>query len=186
MPIYALGDAAPRFPADGAYWVAPSATLIGKVELKSQASVWFGAVLRGDNEAIVVGERSNVQDNSIIHTDAGTPTLIGTGVTVGHNVILHSATIGDNTLVGMGSILLTGCRIGANCLIGAGTLIGEGKVIPDNSLVLGSPGRIVRQLSEEQLLLLKMSADVYVMNSQRFREQLSEISSPNMGAVCEA
>jgi carbonic anhydrase/acetyltransferase-like protein (isoleucine patch superfamily) len=172
MTIYALGDAVPEFPPGGEYWVAPTATLIGRVRLHRHASVWFGAVLRGDNEWIDVGENSNVQDNSVIHTDPGQGTIIGRNVTVGHKVILHSATIGDNTLVGMGSTILTGAKIGSHCLIGANTLIAEGKEIPSGSLVLGAPGRVVRSLSEAQLAMLKIAADVYVLNYQRFRHEL--------------
>jgi len=175
MTSYALGDDEPQFPASGNCWVAPTAALIGKVRLLEHASVWFGAVLRGDNDWIIVGEGSNVQDNSVVHTDPGIPAVIGAGVTVGHKVILHSCSVGDNSLIGMGSTLLTGCRIGKNCLIGANTLISEGKEIPDNSLVLGSPGRIVRQLSEPQLAMLKISAEVYVHNHQRFRAQLRPV-----------
>src|SRR5437868_14161001 len=157
MPIYTLEGAAPEFPDSDAYWVAPSAVVVGRVRLLRNASVWFGAVLRGDNDWIVVGENSNVQDNSVIHTDPGLPTTIGANVTVGHRVILHSTTIGDNSLVGMGSTLLNRSRIGRNCLIGANALIAEGKEIPDNSLVLGAPGRVVRQLDESQLAMIKMS-----------------------------
>ncbi len=175
MPIYALDDVSPEFPESGDYWVAPNATLIGRVRLMRNASVWFGAVLRGDNDWIVVGENSNVQDNSVIHTDPSQPTTIGANVTVGHKVILHSCTIGDNSLVGMGSTILNRTTIGKNCLIGANTLIGEGKDIPDNSLVLGAPGRVVKQLSEAQLSLLKYSAEVYVANYKRFRDRLNEM-----------
>jgi carbonic anhydrase/acetyltransferase-like protein (isoleucine patch superfamily) len=174
MPIYALDGVAPELPEDAAYWVAPNATLIGRVRLSRNASVWFGAVLRGDNDWIVVGENSNIQDNSVIHTDPGQPTVIGSGVTVGHKVILHSATVGNGSLIGMGSTLLNRSRIGRNCLIGANTLIAEGKEIPDDSLVLGAPGRVVRQLTEAQIAMLRMSADVYVKNYQRFRAGLSE------------
>lgn len=177
MTNYALGADRPEFPASGNFWVAPNAVLVGKVRLLEDASVWFGAVLRGDNDWIVLGEGSNVQDNSVVHTDPGTPTIIGKGVTVGHGVILHSCSVGDGTLVGMGSTLLTGCRIGRNCLIGANTLIPEGKEIADNSLVIGSPGRIVKQLSEPQLAMLKISAEVYVHNYRRFRWNLNEIVS---------
>lgn len=173
MPIYALDGVVPEVPDDSAYWVAPNATLIGRVRLLLNASVWFGAVLRGDNDWIVVGENSNVQDNSVIHTDPGQPTIIGCNVTVGHKVILHSATIGDGSLIGMGSTLLNRSRIGRNCLVGAHTLIAEGKEIPDNSLVLGSPGRVVRQLDESQTAMLRMSAEIYVKNYRRFREGLS-------------
>ncbi len=175
MTNYAIGEAAPEFPASGNFWVAPSAVVIGKVRLLEHASVWFGVVLRGDNDWIVVGEGSNVQDNSVVHTDPGAPTIIGTGVTVGHKVILHSCTVGDNSLVGMGSTLLTGCRIGKNCIIGANSLIPEGKEIPDYSLVLGSPGRIMKQLGESQIAFLKIAAEVYVHNYQRFRAQLKQI-----------
>lgn len=175
MTIYALGDWSPELPPEGNYWVAPDAVLVGRVRLKKDASVWFGAVLRGDNDWIEIGEGSNVQDNSVIHTDPGLPTVIGANVTVGHKVILHSATVGDNTLVGMGSILLNRCKIGKNCLIGAGTMITEGKEIPDGSMVLGSPGRVVRQLTEPQLAMLKMSSTVYVQNYKRFRDKLKPI-----------
>jgi carbonic anhydrase/acetyltransferase-like protein (isoleucine patch superfamily) len=174
MPIYALEGAAPEFPAGDEYWVAPSAVLIGRVRLLKNASVWFGAVLRGDNDWITVGENSNVQDNSVIHTDPGQPTIIGSNVTVGHKVILHSTIVGDGSLIGMGSTLLSGSRIGNHCLIGANTLIAEGKEIPDNSLVVGAPGRVVRQLNEMQLATLKISADVYVHNYRRFRATLVE------------
>jgi carbonic anhydrase/acetyltransferase-like protein (isoleucine patch superfamily) len=176
MPIYALEAVAPEFPSDEAYWIAPSATLIGRVRLLKNASVWFGAVLRGDNDWITVGENSNVQDNSVIHTDPGQPTVIGANVTVGHRVILHSTTVGDNSLIGMGSTLLNGSRIGCNCLIGANTLIPEGKEIPDNSLVVGTSGRVVRPLTEQQIAMLQMSAQVYVRNYQRFKEALTEMS----------
>ena len=176
MTIFALDEHAPEFPPSGNFWVAPDASLIGMVRLLENASVWFGAILRGDNDWIVLGEGSNIQDNSVVHTDPGVPTLIGAGVTVGHRVILHSCTVGDNSLVGMGSTLLTGCKVGKNCLIGANTLIAEGKIIPDNSLVLGSPGRIAREISEQQLAMLKLSAEVYVHNYRRFRAQLKEVS----------
>jgi carbonic anhydrase/acetyltransferase-like protein (isoleucine patch superfamily) len=175
MTIYALGDRRPELPSGGEFWVAPDAVLIGHVRLLKDASVWFGAVLRGDNDWIEVGEGSNIQDNSVIHTDPGQPTIIGANVTVGHKVILHSAIVGDNSLIGMGAILLNRCRIGKNCLIGAGTMITEGKEIPDNSMVIGAPGRVVRQLTEPQLAMLKMSASVYVHNYKRFRDQLNAI-----------
>src|SRR4029077_18710168 len=140
------------------------------------ASVWFGAVLRGDNDWITIGHNSNVQDNSVIHTDPGQPTTIGANVTVGHKVILHSTIVGDNSLVGMGSTLLNRSRIGSNCLIGANTLIAEGRDIPDNSLVLGSPGRVVRQLTEGEVMMLRMSSQIYVQNYRRFRNSLVKLS----------
>lgn len=172
MTVYALGDWTLDPPADGQYWVAPSAQVMGRVRMKSNASVWFGAVVRGDNEWITIGENSNVQDNSVLHTDPGCPLDIGTGVTIGHLVMLHGCTIGDNSLVGIGSVVLNRVRIGTNCLIGAKTLIPEGKVIPDNSLVLGSPGRVVRTLSPEEIEGLKLSAAVYVENWKRFARTL--------------
>jgi carbonic anhydrase/acetyltransferase-like protein (isoleucine patch superfamily) len=175
MPIYSLADATPEFPSDGSYWVAPDAVIIGRVRLLKNASIWFGSVLRGDNDWIVVGENSNVQDNSVVHTDPGEPVTVGANVTVGHRVILHSTTIGDNSLIGMGSTLLNRSKIGKNCLIGANTLIPEGKEIPDGSLVVGSPGRVVKQLSEAQMAYLKISADVYVRNYKRFREEMKAI-----------
>jgi carbonic anhydrase/acetyltransferase-like protein (isoleucine patch superfamily) len=175
MPIYSLADVSPELPPEDEYWIAPSAVLIGKVRLLRNASVWFGAVLRGDVEWITVGENSNVQDNSVIHADPGDPTTIGTNVTVGHRVILHGTHIGDNTLVGMGSTLLNGSKIGNNCLIGANSLISEGKEFPDGSLILGSPARVVKPLSEAQIAYLKISADVYVRNSKRFRDELKEV-----------
>src|SRR5277367_5149521 len=150
MTAYRLGDREPTLPSEGEYWIAPNAVVAGHVILKRNASVWFGAVLRGDNEPITVGENSNVQDGSVLHTDLGSPLTIGANVTVGHMVMLHGCTIGDNSLIGIGSIILNGARIGKNCLIGAGALIPEGRDIPDNSMVLGSPGRVVREISPEQ------------------------------------
>ncbi|MBV8801139.1 MAG: gamma carbonic anhydrase family protein [Alphaproteobacteria bacterium] len=176
MPIYELDNAAPVFPGHERYWIAPTAVLIGRVRLLENASVWFGAVLRGDNDWITIGENSNIQDNVVIHADPGQPTLIGSQVTVGHQVILHSTTVGDHSLIGMGSTLLNGSRIGRNCLIGANTLVPEGKQIPDGSLVLGSPGRVVRQLSDPERQMLDMSAHIYVQNWQRFRKTLRELN----------
>jgi carbonic anhydrase/acetyltransferase-like protein (isoleucine patch superfamily) len=172
MPIYALNDATPEFPPGGEYWVAPTAVLIGKVRLLKNASVWFGAVLRGDNDWIIVGENSNVQDNSVIHTDPGQPTVIGSDVTVGHRVILHSCTIGDGSLVGMGSTILNRAKIGKGCLIGANTLISEDKSFEDGSMILGSPGRVIKQISEQQQAMLKMSSHGYVQNFTRFSKGL--------------
>ena len=175
MPIYALDDWKPELPPEGDYWVAPNAVLIGRVRLLKGASVWFGAVLRGDNDWITIGENSNVQDNSVIHTDPGQPTTIGSNVTVGHKVILHSTTVGNNSLIGMGSTLLNRSRIGNNCLVGANSLISEGKEFADGSMVLGAPARAVKQLSEPQLAMLKISADVYVKNHQRFSAGLKQV-----------
>jgi carbonic anhydrase/acetyltransferase-like protein (isoleucine patch superfamily) len=175
MPIYSIDGVGPELPEDGSYWIAPTAVLIGRVKLKKNASVWFGAVLRGDNDWIEIGENSNVQDNSVCHTDPGQPVTIGANVTVGHKVILHSTTVGDNSLVGMGSILLNRSKIGNNCLVGANTLIAEGKEFPDGSMILGSPGRVLRQLGERELAILKMSSQTYVHNYKRFRDGLKRM-----------
>jgi carbonic anhydrase/acetyltransferase-like protein (isoleucine patch superfamily) len=175
MTVYALGDVTPQLPADDAYWIAPSATVIGNVRLLTNASVWFGATLRGDNELITIGENSNVQDGSVLHTDPGAPLTIGTNVTVGHLVMLHGCTIGDGTLIGIGSVILNRAKIGRNCLIGANTFIGEGKEIPDNSMVLGSPGRVIRQLDEGMALILEGSAKHYVENWKRYRAELTTV-----------
>lgn len=168
MNVYDLGDVGVRLPPAGEYWIAPSAVVLGNVELKTNASVWFGAVVRGDNDPIIIGENSNVQDGSVLHTDVGQPLVIGTDVTIGHMVMLHGCTIGDGSLIGIGSTVLNGARIGKGCLIGAGALITEGKEIPDGSVVMGSPGRVVKQVSEMQAQVLKASAAHYVENWRRY------------------
>ncbi len=172
MSVFGLGGAAPTLPPEGEYWIAPTASVIGNVILKKNASVWFGAVLRGDNDTIVVGENSNVQDNSVLHTDFGQPLTIGANVTVGHMVMLHGCTIGDGSLIGIGSIVLNGAKIGKNCIIGANSLITEGKEIPDNSMVMGSPGKVVRTLSDQQAAGLAAGALHYVENWKRFKAGL--------------
>ena len=172
MPIYALEGVAPELPGDDAYWIAPSAAVIGRVRLKRNASVWFGTVLRGDNDLIEIGESSNIQDNSVIHTDPGQPAMIGDNVTVGHRVIVHSALVGDNSLIGMGSTLLNRARIGKNCIVGANALVTEGKEFPDGMLIVGAPARAMRPLAEAEFALLKAAAEVYVANYRRFRERL--------------
>ncbi len=175
MSVYNLGGVAPELPGEDEYWIAPTAAVMGRVILKKNASVWFGATLRGDNDPIVIGENSNVQDGSVLHTDAGSPLTIGRDVTVGHMVMLHGCTIGDNSLVGIGSIILNGARIGRNCLIGANCLITEGKEIPDNSLVMGAPGKVVREVSEGQARVLTASAHHYVENWKRYRRELTPV-----------
>lgn len=172
MAVYNLGDVTPELPDDDEYWIAPNAAVIGRVVLKKNASVWWGATLRGDNDPIVVGENSNVQDNSVLHTDTGSPLTIGKNVTVGHMVMLHGCEIGDNSLVGIGSIILNGAKIGKNCLIGANCLITEGKEIPDNSLVMGAPGKVVREVSEAQARMLAAGSMHYVENWKRYRNGL--------------
>ncbi|MCW2308449.1 gamma carbonic anhydrase family protein [Rhodobium gokarnense] len=175
MPLYALGTTGPTLPEEGAYWVAPDAQVIGAVILAKDASVWWGAVLRGDNEPITVGEGSNIQDGSILHTDMGYPLTIGRDCTVGHGVILHGCTIGNNSLIGMGATILNGAVIGDNCLIGANALVTEGKVIPDNSLVVGAPAKVVRELDDKAIAGLSESARSYVRNWQRFAGELREL-----------
>jgi carbonic anhydrase/acetyltransferase-like protein (isoleucine patch superfamily) len=171
--IYALGADKPDLARDA--WVAPSAQVMGMVTLNTLASVWFGAVLRGDNEMITVGAGSNVQENSVLHTDMGFPLTIGADCTIGHKAMLHGCTIGDNSLIGMGAIVLNGAVIGKNCLIGAGALVTEGKVIPDGSLVMGAPAKVVRDLDAAAIAKLTLSAKNYAENAARFREQLVEI-----------
>lgn len=168
MALYSLDGVAPELPAKGCYWVAASADVIGKVRLLAGASVWFHAVLRGDNEWIEVGEGSNVQDGAVLHTDIGSPLTIGRNCTIGHKAILHGCTIGDNSLVGMGATVLNNAVIGRNCLIGANALIPEGKVIPDNSLVVGAPGKVIRQIDAEGADRLSRAAEGYVRNWKRF------------------
>ena len=173
MPIYALDGVAPAVEDD--CWIAPDAAVIGKVRLRRGSSIWFGAVLRGDNDWITVGENSNIQDNCVLHTDPGQPVEIGAGVTVGHRVILHSALIGDGALIGMGSTLLNRARIGSACLVGAGALVTEGKVFEDGTLILGAPARALRKLDEAELAGLKISAEVYVANRRRFSAGLKQL-----------
>ena len=169
--IYQLEER--RVRAEGAYFVADSAVVLGSVVLHEGASVWFNAVLRGDADVITVGPGSNVQDGSVLHTDPGYPLTIGANVTVGHKVMLHGCTIGDNSLIGINAVVLNGAKIGRNCIIGANALITEGKEIPDNSMVLGSPGKVVKTLDEQAVAGLKASAAHYVANGQRFAAGLN-------------
>lgn len=175
MPVYAIRDTKPILPPEGEYWIAPNAEVMGNVKLEKNASVWFGAVLRGDNELITIGENSNVQDGSVLHTDPGSPLTIERDVTIGHMVMLHGCTIGAGSLVGIGSIILNGAKIGKGCLIGANSLIAENKEIPDYSMVLGSPGKIVRTLDKEIAEALRLSADHYVENWKKYRAGLKRI-----------
>ncbi len=160
---------------DPTAWVAPGAQVIGRIILGADTSVWFGATLRGDNEPIVVGAGSNIQENAVLHTDMGFPLAIGAGCTIGHKAMLHGCTIGDNSLIGMGAIILNGAVIGRNCLIGAGALVTEGKTIPDGSLVMGAPARVVRQLDADALARLRHSARGYQQNARRFAAGLKEV-----------
>lgn len=176
MPLYTLDGVAPRLPAPGRYFVAPGAQLIGRVELKEDANVWFNCVLRGDNEWITIGERTNIQDNSVLHTDMGFPLTIGADCTIGHNVILHGCTIGHTTLIGMGATILNGAKIGNNCLVGANALVTEGKEFPDNSLIVGSPAKVVRTLDDDSRTKFLESAHHYVENGRRYLAGLQSIA----------
>ena len=168
--LYQLGDLEVR--AEGDYWVADNAVVLGNVLLKQGASVWFNAVLRGDNDLITVGEGSNIQDGSVLHTDPGYPLNIGAHVTIGHKVMLHGCDVGEGSLIGINAVVLNGAKIGKNCIIGANALITEGKEIPDNSMVMGSPGKVVKTLTDEQAAGIRMGAAHYVVNARRFREEL--------------
>ena len=168
--IYQLDEC--RVVAEGDHFIADTASVIGTVVLKAEASVWFGAVLRGDNEPLIIGERSNVQDLCVLHTDLGYPVTVGRGCTVGHKVTLHGCTIGDNSLIGINATILNGANIGRDCLIGAGSLIPEGKSIPERSLVMGVPGKVVRELDDAAVAELTASADRYVRNFKRFNAGL--------------
>jgi carbonic anhydrase/acetyltransferase-like protein (isoleucine patch superfamily) len=175
MAIYQLDGQAPELPADGNYFIADSASVIGKIRLKSAATVWFGAVLRGDNEWIEIGENSNVQDNCTCHTDLGFPLTIGNNCTIGHNVILHGCSIADDALIGMGSIVMNGARIGRGCVVGAGSVITEGKEYPDYSLIIGSPAKVIRTLQPAQVAVMASAAQFYVQNGKRFKAGLTKI-----------
>lgn len=169
--IYALGDRSPELEGDD-HFIADNATIIGSVRLHDRASVWYNAVLRGDNDWLVVGERSNVQDGSVLHTDPGIELVIGSDVTIGHKVMLHGCRIGNNSLIGIGSTVLNNARIGNNCIVGAHALITENKEFPDGSLILGAPARIARELSDEEIAHIGWSADIYVKNAARFNATL--------------
>ncbi|MBX3596447.1 MAG: gamma carbonic anhydrase family protein [Rhizobiaceae bacterium] len=173
MSSYSLDGDAPGF--GDSVWIAPSAAVIGKVSLGANVGVWFGAVLRGDNEPIIIGDDTNLQEHTMVHTDADFPVTVGKGCTIGHRALLHGCTIGNNTLIGMGAIILNGARIGDNCLVGAGALITEGKSFPDGSLILGSPARVVRQLDEAGIARLRESSAHYVAKAQHFKNTLRAV-----------
>ena len=174
MAVYELDGVSPRI-ADSA-WVADSASVMGDVALCEEVGIWFGVVVRGDTAAITVGARTNIQDLSVLHADVGMPLNIGSGVTVGHKAMLHGCTVGDDSLIGIGAIVLNGAKIGKSCLVGAGALVTEGKEFPDGSMIIGSPARVVRQLTPEQMQGLRLSADHYVANARRFKDSLHKIA----------
>ncbi len=175
MTLYALDGVAPNVPEDGEYWVAPNAQVMGDVTLESGVGIWFGVVLRGDNDPITVGEGSNIQENTVIHTDIGYPVTIGKNCTIGHSAVIHGCTIGDNSLIGMGATVLNGAVIGRNCLIGAGALVTEGKVVPDGSLVVGMPAKVIRALDADAIAGLTQSALHYQDNMRRYRDGLKPV-----------
>ena len=173
MAIYQLDSQTPEV-AESA-WVADSAQVMGAVKIAADASVWFGCTIRGDTETIEIGEGSNIQDGSVMHADHGKPLKVGKNVTIGHMVMLHGCTIGDESLIGIGAVVLNGARIGKNCLVGAGSLVTEGKEFPDGSMIMGSPAKVVRELSPEQIQGLRMSAKHYIENAHRFQSGLKKI-----------
>lgn len=175
MPLYALGEFQPKLPAPDRFWIAPDASVIGKVELGEDVGIWFGSVLRGDNEPIIIGAGSNIQEGVMIHTDPRYPVKIDEGCTIGHHAIIHGCVIGDNSLVGMGATILNGAKIGRNCLIGANALITEGKEFPDNSLIVGSPAKVIRPLDDEAVEKLRQSALRYIENWKRFARDLHQL-----------
>ena len=175
MPIYALDGRAPRFADRNTVFLAPDATLIGNVSVGLDVGIWFGAVIRGDNDEITIGNGSNVQEHVVMHTDPGYPLTIGAGCTIGHKAMLHGCTIGENSLIGMGAIILNGARIGRNCLVGAGAIVTEGKVFEDGSLILGTPAKPMRALDADAIAKIRGSAEHYVENARRFRAGLSPL-----------
>jgi carbonic anhydrase/acetyltransferase-like protein (isoleucine patch superfamily) len=175
MAIYALDGEAPELPADGLYWVAETAAVIGRVRLRSDVSIWWGSVLRGDNEWIDIGAGSQIQDNATLHTDPGFPLTIGKDCVIGHNVILHGCTLGDSCLIGMGAIILNGVKIGANSLVGAGALITEGKEFPDNSVIVGAPAKLIREADDKTRAMTARAAGVYVRRWKQYAAGLMRL-----------
>jgi carbonic anhydrase/acetyltransferase-like protein (isoleucine patch superfamily) len=177
MPIYALFDRVPQFGAGS--WIADNATVIGSVHAGANVSIWYGAVIRGDNDPITIGDNTNVQDGSVLHTDDGVPLTIGSDVTIGHMVMLHGCTIGDGALIGINAVVLNHAVVGKHCIIGANALIPEGKVIPDRSLVVGSPGRIIRTLTDAEIEAIKANAQTYIAHAREYREGLRAMDLPD-------
>ncbi|MBD9623325.1 MULTISPECIES: gamma carbonic anhydrase family protein [Ensifer] len=175
MPLYALGSLRPQTPPKGSYWVAPDANVIGQVEIGEEVGIWFGVTLRGDNDPIRLGARTNIQENVVIHVDPGFPVTIGEGCTIGHGAIIHGCTIGENSLIGMGATVLNGAKIGRNCLVGANALVTEGKEFPDNSLIVGAPAKAIRTLDDAAVEGLKRSAAHYVKNWRRYAADLTRL-----------
>ena len=175
MALYSLNNVSPSLPK-GDFWISETAQVIGNVKIGNNAGIWFGVVIRGDNEPIVIGDNTNIQENSVIHVDKGAEVNIGSGCTIGHKAIIHGCTIGNNTLVGMGTIILNNAYIGNNCLVGAGSLITEGKTFPDKTLIMGSPAKVKRNLTEEEIEQNKLSANHYIDNFKEFKNNLNKLS----------
>lgn len=175
MPVYRLGSRVPNLPSPDRHWIAPDANVIGSVTLGEDVGIWFGATLRGDNEPMIVGRGTNIQEGAMVHSDPGFSATIGEDCTIGHHAIIHGCTIGDNSLIGMGATILNGAKIGKNCLVGANALVTEGKEFPDNSLIVGSPARVVRTLDEKAADGIRKSAEKYVANWKRFAEELKPV-----------
>ena len=175
MPVYEVDGVQPEFPPAGQYWIAETAVLIGRVRLLAEASVWWNAVLRGDNEWIAIGERSQIQDNATLHTDPGFPITIGDNCVIGHGVILHGCTIAAKSLVGMGATVMNGARIGTNCIVGAGAVVTEGKAFPDNSLIVGAPARVIRTLDDKAAQMIADGAEVYVRRWKEYVKSLKRV-----------
>ncbi len=177
MPIFRLDGQEPQIADLERVWIAPDAVLIGKVVVGPDVGIWYGAVLRGDNEPITIGAATNVQEHTVMHTDMGFPLDVGEGCTIGHRAMLHGCTVGDNSLIGIGAIVLNGARIGSNCLVGAGALVTEGKTFADNSLIVGAPARVVRTLDDQAIAMLKLSAAHYVEKANRFRRGIEALTA---------
>ena len=175
MTVYALGAKAPHFEDRASSWIAPDATLIGDIRMGRNTTVWFGVVIRGDNDTIVIGDDTNIQEHTVLHTDPGIRLTVGRSCTIGHRAMLHGCTIGDNSLIGIGAIILNGARIGNNCLVGAGALVTEGKEFPDNSLIVGVPARVKRPLEDGEIEALHEAASHYVANGSRFKSDLKAL-----------
>ena len=175
MTVYSIGDKTPTLPAEDNYWIAPGAHVMGQVVLGDNVGIWFGSVLRGDNDVIAIGDETNIQENTIIHADPGYPVKIGNNCTIGHNAIIHGCTIGNNTLIGMGATILNNAKIGNNCLVGAGALVTENKEFPDGSLIVGSPAKAVKELDEKTIANLTRSSKHYVENFKKFSKELKKI-----------
>jgi len=183
MPIYALDGVSPTLPPEARFWIAPDAHLVGNVHIDVDVSIWFGAAVRGDNDRISIGARTNIQDGCLLHVDRGYPLQIGAGCTIGHHAIVHGCAIGDNTLIGMGATVLNGVKVGCNCLVGANSLLTEHKIFPDDSLIIGSPARVVRKLNDKDIAQLHDTAALYIRNWRRYASGLEPVRADKLHTV---